>query len=314
MLRYRRNDGFLIHSLDNVPEAIYVHPETGVRQLDNFITPDFRRSDLIIFSRAPLPLPDVKSANGEAVSQLLHGPWSGEQKAMELLQLVVKLTKGNWLPEMMRSLYHSRVLWNFNSLTVWRGGWRIQQECVGSDKDNGTTWDSPGDGLPPLSHAPSLQELLFKDAADAKGDLVDIDTLFYNLQTVLHNHLLRRFILPHVGIPFLDLETLMSVWRSGLVGSASFDPSKDGSKASLPGSRNCLLPCLPSAGMSVEEAFIGGLHRVLNWGWDKNPSQWTGPTARVLRMRDGYDDSHLKKNQDAKVGKARSGADKENEA
>jgi hypothetical protein len=61
----------------------------------------------------------------------------------------------------------------------------------------------------------------------------------------------------------------------------------------------------------VEEAFVGGLHRVMNWGWDKEPERWTGPDARVLRMRDGYDDSHSKKNQDSKVGKARSGANKE---
>ena len=96
--------------------------------------------------------------------------------------------------------------------------------------------------------------LNFGDGIDLTSPLTEMHTLLYNLQTILQNHIARTTLLPLLGVPYLDTETPLGVWRSGFV--AGHEPS------------NCVQPCLPSPGMALEHAILGGLHRIMEWGWE----------------------------------------------
>ena len=172
----------------------------------------------------------------------------------------------------------------------------MQAECSSSSATESSSspsdplhwWDSPGDCPPPYSQGVSLRQIVFSSNSTAThSSLSDVSALFYNFQTTLQNHLMRTAVLPQLGMPYLDMETPMSIWRSGLVGGASYKPDASG-QASSPGSRNCLQPCIPSAGMSVEEAFIGGLHRIFQWAFDgpERRDTWIGTEYVPTRVRE----------------------------
>ena len=137
------------------------------------------------------------------------------------------------------------------------------------------------------------------DAAEVSGDdeseLVPLHIAYHNAQLVLQNHLARTVVLPAFGIPFLDLETPLSVWRSGMVGSSAASPFRTPSSAAQqqhqqqavlssaglrsPTSGDCTRYCFPSPGLAVERFFLGALATVFEAGWAgdaQREAKWMG--------------------------------------
>ena len=278
LLRYRRSDGGYLRGSPSLPphDPAYVHPATGVREFNNYALALARRSDVVIFSKSPLPVPRPGSALGNATAALQGGEdWEGEGKAVAAIELAATLTRTVWLPELVESLKALRHPAH-DHLVVYRGTWRIPADCASpraamawTDGARDRFWPV-GDGPPPHPHLPTLRQLIFPSNPPSKpidvgSPLTELHALVYNLQTVLQNHLARTALLPMMGVPYLDVEAPLGVWRSGFVAGA--DPS------------NCVQPCLPSPGLALEHAFLGGLHRVMEWGWAADAdrvARWVG--------------------------------------
>lgn len=293
-MRYRRTDGLWLDGSTKAEQIdpVFIHPQTGVREINQYTFPDIGRSDLVILAKSPLPFPLPTSPWADAVKDIAATS-DEQQRIKKVVELAVKLTKEVWLPEAVTALHHARLRASLENLVVWRGQWRMQLDCSsGSIEDELAEWwhaTSPGDGPPPHLQAPTLQQVFAASHADAasKGARTnDVHAMFYNVQVVLQNALIRKFVLPQVGVPFLDMEAPMSVWRSGMLGGTSYAPSLL-EAVSKPAARNCLEPCIPSAGMSAEEGFIGGLYRLMQSGWgnEEAESEWTGPNYVPLRKR-----------------------------
>jgi hypothetical protein len=289
-LRFRRSDGFFLnpHKYHKRHAPMFVHPWTGVGEINFFAQDDIHKADVVVPTKAPLPFPESDALGGNWTQAMDRGTWVGEEKAILILKAAQVVTEQVWLPELMESLVELRQEpASFDQLVVWKGGWRIQPDCSMSEPDLDDRgyvfygepgafdwqawWESPGDGPPPLPEQPTLQRIMYTDPI-SRGWLNDPHSLFYNLQMVLQNHLLRTEVLPRLGIVYLDLETHMAIWRSGLVGSG-----------------DCLRPCLPSPGFSLENAFIGGLQTVMAWGWDGDGRRdtWIGPNYVPYTEREG---------------------------
>jgi hypothetical protein len=304
LLRFRRTDGLVInaHADHERYSPVFVHPESGVREINTFAHGEVRHADVIVAGKPPLPLPEMGSAGGNWTEAMDDGgAWMGEDKAVLVLDAVRALTEEVWLPELMDSLRGlRRQSTSFDQLVLWKGGWRIHPDCSASQDEinivdeHDTTakgpavsfdwqawWESPGDGPPPLPALPSLRRLVY-GGGPSSGTLSDKHLLFYNLQTIIQNHVLRTQVLPRLGIPYLDLETPMAIWRTGLVGS-----------------RDCLRPCLPSPGFSLEDTFVGGLQTIFAWGWDGDGRRenWLGSRFVPFRERE-----KLKKKRAAAAG------------
>ncbi|GAA5880434.1 hypothetical protein JCM8547_003110 [Rhodosporidiobolus lusitaniae] len=324
LLRYRRTDGLRPATAYTLPT--YKHPFTGIREINQQWLADSRRSDLVVLTKPPLPMPlrghngtwdawvrDVIEADEEEVSL--------ETKGMRMLEAAADVTLNVWLAELLEALRAIRAPPSpADQLVVYRSGWREHADCAASSSSLDEDEDdlappSPGDGPPPHPSQPSLSSLLFRrsrcspsSASSRSGKaelaLLPPHILFHNLQLLLQNHLLRTLasLLPALGIPFLDLETPLSVWRGGMVGSSAGAPFVSSSSSSQttfsapppglglrsPASGDCTRYCFPSPGGAVEEFFLGALGRVFEAGWagDGREKEWMGDEGfRNLRER-----------------------------
>lgn len=287
LLRYRRSDGLRTSTIHTLPT--YTHPSTGIREINQQWLADSRRSDLVILSKPPLPFPlrghNTTFDDWWEETQALS---SEEEKASHLIEAVWRLTEEVWLPELLDTLRAIRSSPSpSDQLIVYRSGWRSHPDCAvsslpSSDLSSTWNWNSAGDGPPPHAFQPSLSKLLFRSQTTTSSkegqqkQLINHHTLWFNLQTILQNYLVRTIALPEFGIPYLDLETMLSVWRSGMVGGgagkafeamAFVDQSGGagggGGKGLRSGaSGDCSRYCVPSPGSAIEEAFVGGLLRV----------------------------------------------------
>ncbi|KAK4701886.1 hypothetical protein P7C70_g4338, partial [Phenoliferia sp. Uapishka_3] len=263
MLRYRRSDGAQSNTRHLSPT--FTHPFTGVREVNMQWYADARRSDIVILTKPPLPLP-LRGHNETWDSWWDSSEEDPEERIVEAARIV---TEQVWLPELMETLRAIR--WGRDgepALLVYRGGWRSHSDCSSSGglETSFKDWDSPGDGPPPHSASPTLQQILSSSSP--------IHTQFHNVQTIFQNHLVRTTLAPTFGMAFLDLESTLSVWRSGMLGGSASNPFQPGFTDQSGGgglgkglrsqaSGDCLRYCLPSPGMAIEEAFLGGLMRVL---------------------------------------------------
>ncbi|GAA5842112.1 hypothetical protein JCM11251_006528 [Rhodosporidiobolus azoricus] len=312
LLRYRRTDGLRPATAYTLPT--YKHPFTGIREINQQWLADSRRSDLVILTKPPLPLP-LKGHNetwDEWVYEAMENEeLTLEEKAQRLLEAAADVTENVWLPELLEALKAIRAPPSpADQLVVYRSGWRMHADCAASSPDSEnedadeTLPTSPGDGPPPHSSQPSLSSLLFRRSpTTGQRDLVPLHIAFHNLQLLLQNRIARSSVLPAFGIPYLDLETPLSVWRSGMVGSSAAAPfiafsgeaqavfASAGPSQGLrsPASGDCSRYCFPSPGMAVEEFFLGALMRVFEAGWagdNERQMEWVGDDGfRNLRER-----------------------------
>ncbi|KAM0746790.1 hypothetical protein T439DRAFT_329487 [Meredithblackwellia eburnea MCA 4105] len=281
-LRYRRSDGLEFGGKTTSP--VFIHPSTGIREINMHWMAYAERNDIVVLTKPPLPLP-LRGVNGT------WDEWwdSAEVKPTErMVEAAWRITEDAWLPEMVDTLRTIRAQRSDQQqLVVYRGGWRSHQDCGvsflespeegggGGDEVDFAEWDSPGDGPPPHSFQPSLRKLLYGGRA---GGATDVHTAFYNIQTIFQNHLVRTILAPALGIAYLDLESTLSVWRSGMLGGSAAAPFQadlglvDQSKSGKGGigvglrssaSGDCLRYCIPTPGMAMEEAVLGGLLRLL---------------------------------------------------
>lgn len=247
-----------------------------------------------------------------------------EEAAVALIDLAKRMTLEVWLPEVLYTLISVRGdPAPADQLIIWRSEWRIQPDCAEGpsavmasasgakiatdDAFNWASWWSArgkGDGSPPRTHPPTLSELLFPDSRSDTGSdtpLGDVHTLFHNLQVIFQNQVLKK-LLPGFGIPFLDMESPLAMWRSGMVGGAGASMSQaplsslvdqsgkgaDATTKSRPSStgKDCLRYCFPSPGGAVEHAFIGGLTRLFEAGWGgQRANTWMGDFFVPVRYR-----------------------------
>ncbi|KAI7943913.1 hypothetical protein MJO28_011441 [Puccinia striiformis f. sp. tritici] len=318
-LRYRRSDSLWGSTSSTDPrfDPVWIHPNNGIRDINNFWYGDVRKSDLVILSRRPLGLPlrDTTLKNLFRASQNMKKSQSVYNKHLDYLRrfsgsdpkvwgtksdaLLVEWNKGErtgdlmikmaiktvleiWLPEVLFTLLQllkSDDPRSQERLIVWRGEWRMHGDCVSStsgntsDNKNEFDWDqwwnghlsvSAGDGRRPHSSPPDLLSILFpppnnqtKEPGSTKIDIHQRSLIFHNLQVIFQNHIMRNLV-PNLGIPFLDLESLASVWRTGLVASPTFN-------ANHHLLADCYHYCLPSPGLHLEESFLGGLSRILSF-------------------------------------------------
>ncbi|KAK4056400.1 hypothetical protein OIO90_002543 [Microbotryomycetes sp. JL221] len=294
-LRFQRADGLRHATAQTAPT--YTHPATGVREVNQQWMADSRRWDILILTKAPVPLPAKgRNETWDDLFSIDDTSSTLDQQARKMVEATWRMTEDVWLPELLDTLRAVRgPSAPPNQLVVYRGGWRSHHDCGASnlpEEDIASTWHAwsknAGDGPPPRTLQPSLAKLLFR-TRDVNGrvvrSLVDQHTLFFNLQTVMQNHLVRTIVAPAFGMPFLDLETSSSVWRSGMVGGSAATPFQSrstdtGSFGSFvdqieqaaygsgidiglrsAASGDCSRYCWPSPGGAVEEAFIGGLTR-----------------------------------------------------
>ncbi|WAR60384.1 hypothetical protein PtB15_9B323 [Puccinia triticina] len=327
-LRYRRSDSLWGSSspTDARFQPIWLHPNNGIRDINNFWYGDVRKSDLIILSRRPLGLPR-RSQMSRAFVHNKHLPshhleylrkhsrstevWGtgrefiakegsdGVAAAVSLIGMAIKMVLEIWLPEVLFTLSqlqksHGRA----ERLIVWRGEWRVHGDCVGAGvadrarSETGFDWErwwdgqpsTSGDGHRPHPRPPGLFSLLFPSrpatspatengsekrassgwkAADLQLDSPRL--VFHNLQTIFQNRLMSK-LGPAFGIPFLDLESQASVWRTGLVGSSTLSAAHGHPR----GPADCFDYCFPSPGLTLEESFLGGLLRILHVSGSNN--------------------------------------------
>ncbi|GAA5882759.1 hypothetical protein JCM3774_003258 [Rhodotorula dairenensis] len=333
LLRYRRADGLRFARPQVVPD--YRPESTGVRELNQQWLADSRRSDLVILTKPPLPLPRA-GHNGTFdawLREYVHsaddddGAPPVEAKALRVLEAAKWATEQFWVPELLETLRAVRAPPSPpDQLVVYRGGWRQHPDCAASTLRDGldaasSPSTSPGDGPPPHVSHPTLASLLMRRraqslsagaaaaAAPAADDLelVPLHIAYHNAQLLFQNHLARTVILPAFGVPFLDLGTPLSVWRSGMVGSSAAapflrapDPRQQQQQAVLdpvaqpgqglrsPTSGDCTRYCFPSPGLAVERFFLGAIATVFEAGWAgtvEREEEWIGPGFRHLQTR-----------------------------
>ncbi|BGP20683.1 hypothetical protein JCM10213_001070 [Rhodosporidiobolus nylandii] len=313
LLRYRRTDGLRPATAYTLPT--YKHPYTGIREINQQWLADARRSDVVILTKSPLPLP-LKGHNGtfdaRVYAVLEDEDATAEEKALALLEAAADVTQTVWLPELLEALRAIRTPPSpADQLVVYRSGWRTQADCAASSLPSESSTplaaSSAGDGPPPHPSQPSLASLLFRPSA-AGGDeksLLPPSIVFHNLQLLFQNRLARTAVLPAFGVPYLDLETPLSIWRSGMVGSSAAAPlvassgpggaqvvlSSPGPGQGLrsPASGDCSRYCFPSPGLAVEEFFLGAMARIFEAGWAgsrEREREWVGNDGfRNLRER-----------------------------
>jgi hypothetical protein len=320
LLRYRRADGLRFARNHVAPD--YRPDSTGVRELNQQWLADSRRSDLVILTKAPLPLPrEGHNATFDAwVREYVVARDQGvsaEAKALRVLEAAKWATEQVWLPELVETLRALRAPPSPpDQLVVYRGGWRQHVDCAASTLRDRVVVDfsasaasltsssSPGDGPPPRVSQPTWASLLMQPSGEnGEMELVPLHIAYHNAQLVLQNHLARTVILPAFGIPYLDLETPLSVWRSGMVGSSAASPFHASSphpqqhqqqavlsSAGLrsPTSGDCTRYCFPSPGLAVERFFLGAMATVFEAGWAgdaQRRARWTGEGFESVQDR-----------------------------
>lgn len=312
LMRYRRADGLRFARNHVAPD--YRPESNGVRELNQQWLADSRRSDLVILTKAPLPLPrEGHNATFDAEVREYVAREEGvpvEAKALRVLGAAKWVTEQVWLPELVETLRAVRAPPSPpDQLVVYRGGWRQHVDCAASTLRDRVVDDfsangplissfSPGDGPPPRASQPTWASLLMQPSSssgDDESELVPLHIAYHNAQLVLQNHLARTVVLPAFGIPFLDLETPLSVWRSGMVGSSAASPFRTPSSAAQqqhqqqavlssaglrsPTSGDCTRYCFPSPGLAVERFFLGALATVFEAGWAgdaQREAKWMG--------------------------------------
>lgn len=275
LLRYRRTDGLRPATAQTLPS--YQHPFTAISEKNQQWLADSRRSDLVILEKRPLPLP-LKSHNATFdnwfYEYLENDKVEVEGKVKRILEAVEEVTREVWLVELMDALKSIRGEPSpLDQLVVYRSGWRSHFDCGQSQPSS----NSPEDGPSPLNSQPTLHDLIYRPSTNS---LQPLHIIYHNLQLTLQNHLARTEILPSFGIPYLDLETPLSVWRSGLLGGSG--GGQKGMRSSTSG--DCERYCFPSPGLAVERGFVGGLERLLELSWGGR-REWEGDGFRNLRMR-----------------------------
>lgn len=314
LLRYRRTDGLRPSSAHTGPT--FRHPLTGVRELNQPWLPDARRSDVVVLTKAPLPLPlrttttttGSSGAAGHFWAELdaatARGPHA---RAEALLRLADEWTARTWLPELVDALGALRAQGG-SQLVVYRSGWRQHADCAepGPALADGAAGDGPGPHEAPPGLGALLGAVREDDAGEdgeAEGaDEVPLHIAWHNAQLVLQNAVARRSVLAHFGALFLDLETPLSVWRSGMVGSSAAPTSTasgsllvvqardQGKGLRSPVSGDCTRYCFPSPGRALETHFLGALGRVFEAGWagDRGQfeSEWVGDEFVNIRERE----------------------------
>lgn len=325
LLRYRRTDGLRPFWTQNRPQ--YRAPSTDVREVNQQWLAETRWFDLVVLNKAPLPLPRVGfNATFDAwVREYVEDPARGvKDRARRILESARWVTEEVWLPELVEALSAIRTPPKpVDQLVLYRGGWRQHADCAASELPDEEAElfppTSPGDGPPPHVSPPTLASLLLRrrrstfsdvNSDDNGGSTLELQSLhiaYHNAQLLLQNHLARRIVLPAFGIPFLDLETPLSVWRSGMVGSSVASPfqafvdaqqrqtvlAAGGAAAAghglrSPASGDCTRYCFPSPGLALERFFLGSMATVLEAGWagDKGRErEWVGERFTTLRDR-----------------------------
>ncbi|MBW0499548.1 hypothetical protein O181_039263 [Austropuccinia psidii MF-1] len=295
VLRFRRSDSLWASPDPLHPRflPIWLHPNNGIRDINNYWLADSRRSNLIILSRAPLPIPksshfnqafvtttDLPSEHLQYLGRVsVNKSWPiqfgiqpvGVDAIVLMIKMALRMVLEVWLPEVLYTLLNLRGFQlKSDQIIIWRSEWRIHSDCSSVPlRTKGFNWQewwrsrARGDGPPPHPVPPTLLSVLFPNLpvdlalatlAAKNYTLKHPHILFHNLQVIFQNQIMR-VISPELGIPFIDLETKASVWRSGLLGGAS-------SGLHGPGI-DCFNYCFPSPGMTIEEGFLGGLIRIL---------------------------------------------------
>ncbi|GAA5995380.1 hypothetical protein JCM5350_006246 [Sporobolomyces pararoseus] len=294
LLRYRRTDGLRPSTAQTLPS--YQHPFTFLPEKNQQWLADSRRSDVVILEKQPIPLP-LRSKNSTFDTwfyEYLEDEEVTVENRVERLMVAVKdVTERVWLPEFLESLKSIRSEPSpLDQLVIYRSGWRTHYDCAAmASEGEGEKWDSPGDGiLPPFSKSPTLRQLIYRSRSRESPTesllLQPLHVVYHNLQIVLQNYLSRTRILPKFGIVYLDLETPLSIWRSGLLGSSVVGKEVNGMRSSVGG--DCSRYCFPSPGLALESSFVGGLERLFELSWAGNEEkkrEWVGDEFKNLRLR-----------------------------
>ncbi|KPV72967.1 uncharacterized protein RHOBADRAFT_55216 [Rhodotorula graminis WP1] len=308
LLRYRRSDGLRPSTQHTAPT--YRHPATGVREVNQPWLADARRSDVVVVTKPPLPLP-LRAADAAFWADLDAAAARGRvARAEKLVELAAEWTRETWVPELVDALRAVRSPPSSGAqLVVYRSGWRQHADCAAPLSSEGAG-GAEGDGLPPRGAPPGLEALLgapsegsFSVDGDAQDDEPDVPLhiAWHNAQLVLQNAVTRATVVPAFGAVYLDLETPLSIWRSGMVGSSAapsasqalvFQGAPQGPGAGLrtPASGDCTRYCLPSPGLALETHFLGALASVFEAGWAGEESEfeheWVGEGFVGIKERE----------------------------
>ncbi|GAA5839970.1 hypothetical protein JCM9279_005224 [Rhodotorula babjevae] len=309
LLRYRRSDGLRPSTQHTAPT--YRHPATGVREVNQPWLADARRSDVVVLTKPPLPLP-LRTADTSFWTALDAAAAQGRAaRAEKLVELAGEWTRETWVPELVDALKAVRSPPSSGEqLVVYRSGWRQHADCAAPVPGEGE--GAEGDGLPPRGAPPGLEALLGAPSEGALGGEQDdepdapLHIAWHNAQLVLQNAVARTSLLPAFGAVYLDLETPLSIWRSGMVGSSAAPsasarlvvqgaagPTKGaGAGAGLrtPASGDCTRYCLPSPGLALEMHFLGALASVFEAGWAGDEAEfedeWVGERFIGIKERE----------------------------
>jgi hypothetical protein len=306
VLRYRRTDSMFLNSSPSHPrlQPSFVHPFTGVRDINMYAVADGRRSDITILYKAPVPYPRLAEVDSPLNNRLMKLVKALEDTALiernrlsKLIELVVLVTSDIWLPEVMESFRALKAPPALNdTLIIYRSGWQMQQGCgdnvVSQPSSEASSY--AGDGPPFFASGFNGQRAFSTHAHGQQGDTPtrpDTRTMYFNLQTTLQNHLMRTYISPHLGIPYIDVESALSIWKSGFVGGAGAITSTnvDANPGWKPSGKSvdCLRFCLPTPGLSLEKFLLGSLEVLFEWGWGgpDRKNVWTGSNFVPARER-----------------------------
>lgn len=312
LLRYRRTDG--LRPARSQTRPLYRAPPTDVREYNQQWLADARRSDLVILNKAPLPLPregfnSTFDAWVRDFTAQSNGAASVEERALRVVEAAREVTELVWLPELVEALKAIRAPPSpADVLALYRGGWRQHADCAAASLGVEATARPPtsaGDGPPPHLSPPTLASLLMRRSPSSDElELQPLHIAYHNTQLVFQNHLARTVILPAFRIPFLDLETPLSIWRSGMVGSSVASPfqallgahggqtvlSPAGRGLRSPASGDCTRYCFPSPGLAIERFFLGSMATILEAGWagsTEREQAWVGNGFTTLKDRVG---------------------------
>lgn len=308
VLRYRRADSMFMNSSPSHArhQPAFIHPHTGVRDINMYSVADGRRSDLTILHKAPIAYPRQSKGGSFVNSHMLELTAALEESTLPLsekltyiVQLATIATTEVWLPELVESLRALKAPpASSKTLLIYRGGWNMQQSC-GQDSvlsSSPIVRNKPvkGDGNQPFPSVPDLGQILFSSFSNSTlaPASADLRTAYYNAQNVLQNEVMWKVIAPRLGLPYLNLDTPTRIWRSGFVGGSRATQSevttlhlaanlRDGDRQAV----DCLRMCLPSPGLSLETFFITSLARIFEWGWsgpDRNRT-WVGDDFAPVR-------------------------------
>lgn len=240
ILRYRRLDSLFLSGASSHAQLqpAYIDQSSGIRAINMFAVPDIKRSDLIILNKAPIPLPRKFSPNARASS---FQNFSHMEPSLMLIEIVENITRTVWLPDLLDAVQSARKTSdNAEQVWIYRGSWQMRFNCTQLRSDESVVAASPSS----YYLARTVSGLLGPSGLESSN----FHVAYYNVQTVVQNYLVHQVIAPILSMPYLDLDTMTSGWRTGSVAGG-----------------DCLRFCLPSPGLSLEEAFIGGLIRVLSW-------------------------------------------------